>query len=71
MLPIYSSTLSVWAFASSVCGALVLGNFALLWLPEVLGRNNLLVNSRDGPIGKDNEALDECHRRFYAKSRAT
>jgi hypothetical protein len=43
-------------------------------LLEYLGRNHLLKifgGPWAGSVGMGNEALDECHRLFYSKSRLT
>jgi hypothetical protein len=71
LLLFYLPHLPVPFVASSICATFVLAHFALLWLLEFLQRDYMSFMIWDDCVGKGNEALDECYRRLYAKSRFT
>lgn len=71
-----SQTLPRVIVAISLCAAYVVGDLTIRWLIELLGHYHVLYLERksvywEGELGIGNEALDECYRRLFSKSRLT
>jgi hypothetical protein len=74
MLLVYASRLPPGFVALSICAFNIVRGLAILWFAEVFGRNYPGIVSTgpwEGKVGQGNEALDECYRRLYSKSRLT
>jgi hypothetical protein len=75
MLPVYALRLPPGFVALSICAFNIVRGLAILWFAELFGRNYPGIASTSGPwegkVGQGNEALDECYRRLYSKSRLT
>jgi hypothetical protein len=80
MLLVYPHSFPALVVSSSICAALVLGHLLLLWLIELYGHYRhtnpgpfgpLGVYAFENDLGQGYDALDECYRRLYSKSRFT